>query len=199
MDKTTGHDRVMSMHAMQCRWSALRKGMRQAGVLAALAGAAVGPVLAADAAAAAGAPVRSDRVEVSYRDAAKLTEGDRSLSSSVDWIDALSKYMLTQAERALPAGQRLSVTITDVQRAGGFEPGRTAGLSDIRIVRDSTPPRIDLTFQLESAQGAVLNEGERKLRDRNFLNRPRHRGEALGYEKNLIDAWLRKEFGPAQR
>ena len=77
-----------------------------------------------------------------------------------------------------------------------------AGYSDAwcgRIVRDSDPPRIDLVFRIESAQGAVLKEGERQLRDSNFLNRPRHRSEALGYEKNLIDDWLRTDVEPAKR
>lgn len=174
----------------------------QAGIGAALVAVAVavlaGPVRATDAT-AVGAARKSDHVEVGYRDVAKLTEFDRSPGARNDWVDALSKYTLTQAERALPAGQKLSVTITDVQRAGGYEPGRTPATSDIRIVRESTPPRIDLSFRIESPQGALVKEGERQLRDRNFMNRARHRGEALGYEKNLIDDWLRKDVGPAKR
>jgi hypothetical protein len=178
-------------------WPAVAKRLRQAGLGAALVAAAAtaGPVQAA----AVGATRKSDRIEVGYRDVARLTEFDSSPGARRDWVDALSKYTLVQAGRVLPAGQKLSVTIIDVQRAGGYEPGRMPATPDIRIVRESTPPRIDLSFRIESAQGAVLKEGERRLRDANFMNRVRHRGEALGYEKNLIDDWLRKDVAPAKR
>jgi len=179
-------------------WPALPKSLRHAGLCVAFASVAATAALAAEAA-VVGATLKSGRVEVGYRDVAKLTEFDRSPGARDDWVDALSKYTLTQAERVLPAGQKLSVTITDVQRAGGYEPWRTPAMADIRIVRESTPPRIDLSFRIESAQGAVLKEGERQLRDRNFMNRARHRGEALGYEKNLIDDWLRKDVRAAKR
>ena len=196
--------RITNPEAPLSGWPAAAKRLRQAGWGAALVAAVVGvaaaaaPVRAADAP-AVGATLKSDRVEVGYRDVAKLTEFDRSPGARDDWVNALSQYTLAQAGRVLPAGQKLSVTFTDVQRAGGYEPWRTPATSDIRIVRESTPPRIDLSFRIESAQGAVLMEGERQLRDRNFMNRARHRGEALGYEKNLIDDWLRKDVGPAKR
>ena len=100
----------------------------------------------------------------------------------------------------MPEGARLLVTITDVQRAGQIEPWHGPASSDLRIVRDSTPPRIDLNFRLVAANGAVLEEGTRQLRDIDFLRRAGfHRDEPLAHEKNLIDDWLRKDFGPARR
>ena len=60
--------------------------------------------------------------------------------------------------------------------------------------------RIDLNFRLVAANGAVLKEGTRQLRDIAFLSRAGyHRDEPLSHEKNLIDDWLRKDFGPARR
>jgi hypothetical protein len=157
-------------------------------------------VVATAVAAAPGAPVVTERAEVSYRNPASFTEMDRSPNESREWLDVLSRYIAKRASRTLPDGERLLVTITDVQRAGQLEPWRSSRWSDTRFVRDTTPPRIDLTFQLVSAQGAVLKEDTRQLRDANFLTRGIfHRGEALGYEKNLIDAWLRADFGPPRR
>jgi len=151
-------------------------------------------------AAAPGATVSTERAEVSYRNPAAFTEMDRSPNERLDWLDVLSRYVAKRASRTLPDGERLLVTITDVQRAGRLEPWRSSRLSDVRIVRDITPPRIDLTFQLVSAQGAVLKEGSRQLRDIDFLSHGIfHRGEVLGHEKNLIDAWLRQDFGPTTR
>ena len=64
----------------------------------------------------------------------------------------------------------------------------------------TTPPRIDLSFQLVAANGAVLKEGSRQLRDFAFMTRSsRSGGDLLSYEKNLIDDWMRKEFAPTPR
>ena len=151
------------------------------------------------AATAPGAPVRHDKVEVSYRNPAGFTEMERDFGARRDWLDELSRYVARRAAGAVPTGQHLAVTITDVQRAGMIEPWHRAG-TDLRVVRDTTPPRIDLSFQLVGPNGAVLKEGSRQLRDIAFLTRhTRYSGEPLSYEKNLIDDWVRREFGPSRR
>ena len=148
--------------------------------------------------AAPGAPVETDKAEVSYRNPAGFTEMNRSSAGArTDWLDDLSRYVAKRAARTVPAGARLLVTITDVQRAGMVEPWHGARANDLRIVRDTTPPRIDLSFQLVAANGAVLKEGSRQLRDINFLSRNGLRRDGpLSYEKNLIDDWLRVELAP---
>ena len=89
----------------------------------------------------------------------------------------------------------LEVQITQVQRAGGFEPSRGAQAGDVRIVRDIYPPRIDLRFTLIGPNGNTLREGPRQLRDSAFLMRPgMGSGEALQHEKALLDDWVDKEF-----
>ena len=85
--------------------------------------------------------------------------------------------------------------ITQVQRAGGFEPSRGAQAGDVRIVRDIYPPRIDLRFKLMGADGSTLREGPRQLRDSAFLMRPgMGASEPLQHEKALLDDWVDKEF-----
>ncbi|HZT54745.1 MAG TPA: DUF3016 domain-containing protein [Burkholderiaceae bacterium] len=165
-------------------------------VCCALALAAAGAALAAP-----GAPVSTDKAEVSLRNPAGFTEMRRSFGARTDWLDELSSYIAKRAARAVPDGERLIVTITDVQRAGMIEPWRH-GATDLRVVRETTPPRIDLSFQLVAANGAVLKEGSRQLHDVAFMTRsfsPRHRGDPLAYEKNLIDDWLRKDVEAARR
>lgn len=146
-----------------------------------------------------GATVSTDKVEVSYRNPAGFTEMGRSFGARTDWLDDLSSYVAKRAARSVHRGERLVVTITDVQRAGMIEPWRHSG-TDLRVVRETTPPRIDLSFQLVAANGAVLKEGLRQLRDATFLTRgSRHGGQPLSYEKNLIDDWLRKDVEAARR
>lgn len=155
---------------------------------------------AAAASAAPGATPSTERAEVSYRDPAAFAEMTRDPTRRPGWLDDLSRYVARRAARLLPDNERLLVTITDVQRAGSREPGHFGASADLLVVRDTTPPRIDLTFQLVSAQGAVLKEGSRRLRDVGFLNRSGFRpGDALAYEEKLIDTWLRDDFGPMQR
>ncbi|ODV12516.1 MAG: hypothetical protein ABT19_11375 [Rhodanobacter sp. SCN 68-63] len=93
----------------------------------------------------------------------------------------------------LPAGQHLDVVITDVDRAGSFEPWRGPRLSEVRIIKDIYPPRINLSFRLLDAQGKVIREGTRTLRDLGFLtsDTAAARDDSLLYEKRMIDRWLR--------
>jgi len=106
--------RIIDPRVALAGWPALAKQLRQASVCAALAAVAAGPAWAANAP-AVGATIKSDRIEVGYRDAAKLTEFDRSAGDRDDWVDALSKYTLTQAERVLPAGQKRQTSASCVK------------------------------------------------------------------------------------
>jgi hypothetical protein len=150
--------------------------------------------------AAPGETVGTERAEVSRRIPGGFTEMQRSPHERREWLDELGRHLAKRAARVVPKGPRLLVSITDVQRAGMVEPWRPGRLADVRIVRDPTPPRIDLSYQLVSAQGAVLKEGSRRLRDLAFLNRGGlPSSDPLRYEKSLIDTWLRDDFGPARR
>ena len=52
--------------------------------------------------------------------------------------------VVKRANEVLPAGQTLTVTFTDIDLAGDFEPWRGGQAMDIRIVKDVYPPRMDL-------------------------------------------------------
>ena len=87
------------------------------------------------------------------------------------------------------------MSITDVDLAGDFEPQQPY-VNEVRIVKDIYPPRIDLRFRLVDGAGRVLKEGTRTLRDPSFLLRGAgDSGDALRFEKSMIDRWLQEEFG----
>ncbi|GAB3779722.1 DUF3016 domain-containing protein [Dyella agri] len=117
---------------------------------------------------------------------------------SDDYLNILKSYIETRAGKMLPPGEHLAVVVTDIDRAGNFEPWRPGPLQNVRIVKDIYPPRIDLRFQLLDANGGVLREGTRKLRDPAFLSDSINTSvsDGLRYEKALLDRWLRK--GPDQ-
>jgi Protein of unknown function (DUF3016) len=110
-------------------------------------------------------------------------------------FDDPSRFVAERAAPRLSQGQRLEVHLTDVQRAGSFEPWRGPQAADVRIVRDIYPPRIDLRFKLLDADGKLLHEGSRQLRDATFMMRPDlYPNDPLRYEKTLLDDWLRAEL-----
>lgn len=139
-------------------------------------------------------------VTVSWTDPQAFTEirysRNRFEAERGDWVRDIARHLATRAAGALGPGERLDVVITDIERAGEFEPG--AGRSDgVRIVRDIYPPRIDLSYTLYDASGDVIGSGERSLRDIGFLHRHAGTvgsGDPLRHEKRLVDDWVRDEL-----
>lgn len=138
-------------------------------------------------------------VSVRWTDPAQFSDlrfsGNRVEAGRGNWVEQLAEHLRTRASRRLPAGERLDVEITDVRRAGRYEPWRGVQMQDVRILRDIYPPRIDLQFQRVSASGQVLSSGERTLTDPGYLMGSQPGGsDSLRFEKGLIDRWLRREF-----
>jgi hypothetical protein len=139
-------------------------------------------------------------VSVAWADPATFTELRRSRnrwdSERGGWLTDLAKYMRKRAEAQLPAGERLQLTIVDIDRAGDYEPWRGPGQQDIRIIRDIYPPRMTVQYKRIDASGAVVAEGERKITDPAFLINaaPFNDTDPLRYEKRMIDSWLHREF-----
>lgn len=149
---------------------------------------------------AGAAAVPAGIVSVTFADVSKFDEsrGARRETEAARraWVDTLGQHLAERAAPRLAQGQRLTVHITDVQRAGSYEPWRGPQAADLRVVRDIYPPRIDLSFQLLAADGRVLREGSRQLRDATFMMRPDlYPNDPLRYEKTLLDDWLRQELG----
>jgi hypothetical protein len=141
-----------------------------------------------------------DNVNVRYKDPQHFTEAKRDvgvhLIDPAAYLKPLQAYIAQRASRILTPGQRLDIEVTDVDRAGEYEPWRGPRFNDVRIIKDIYPPRIDLDFTLYGADGKVLREGSRKLRDPTFLNHNMASDQdPLRYEKSLIDLWLRKGTG----
>jgi hypothetical protein len=145
------------------------------------------------------------RAEVTFSDPDKFTDAANSQRGSDFGRDGnlqdLREHVLRKANSYVPEGQKLEVTITDVDLAGEIEPWRSPQAHDVRIIKDIYTPRIDLSYRLiDSATGAVVKEGTSKLRDLNFtMNLHANRQDPRVYEKALLDDWLRREFGRVKK
>lgn len=117
-----------------------------------------------------------------------------------DLLAELRSYLVRRALRHVAAGQKLTITITDVDLAGDFEPWRGPQWTDVRVVKDIYPPRIALTFLLTDARGNLLRSGRRELTDLAFLMKlpMGFRDDRLRHEKELINDWLAAEFPVAK-
>lgn len=146
---------------------------------------------------AARAATPPDNVSVHYKNPQNFTEATRNSMSHRSDADAylkpLKEYIAQRAAKVLAPGQRMDIEVTDVDRAGEYEPWRGPRFDDVRIIKDIYPPRIDLDFTLYDGDGKVLKQGSRKLRDVGFLSRGlvTTQQDSLRYEKGLIDLWLR--------
>ncbi|QDA57622.1 DUF3016 domain-containing protein [Thermomonas aquatica] len=147
----------------------------------------------------------SGPVSVQWNDPATFAElrysRNRWDAERGSWLTDLAQYLRKRAETQLPAGERLELTITDVDRAGDYEPWHGVQHQDVRIIRDIYPPRMTLQVRHFDASGALVSEGERKLSDMAFLigPTPLNDSDPLRYEKRMIDSWLRRELDTAAR
>lgn len=138
-------------------------------------------------------------VSVSWSDPSGFSDlrysGNRWAASQGDWVAQLAEYLQQRAAARLPDGARMEVTITDIQRAGRYEPWLGMQYDQVRIMRDHYPPRMQMNVRITGADGQVLAEGERKLQDTSYLQGgSRNDTDALRYEKRMIDDWLRREL-----
>ena len=111
-------------------------------------------------------------------------------------LNQIREYLVSRANKRLAEGQKLTVTFTDIDLAGDFEPWRGPEGMDIRVVKDIYPPRMDLEFKLTGPDGAVLKEGKRQLRNLAFMSTLSiNQNDALRFDKALLDDWLQSELG----
>ena len=113
----------------------------------------------------------------------------------------LEAFLTATAAPLVPAGHRLEITVTNVDMAGDIESWRGPGRCDVRVMKDTYPPRIDLTFRLLDGEGKEIRAGARRLRDSNYLVNagPSSSTDHLRYEKARLGDWVRRELGRGTR
>ena len=151
---------------------------------------------------AAALPDSASRVTVTYANPQNFSEnrefGMQNRYQGIDYLQTLRAHLIKRATQMLPPGERLEVTITDIKLAGAYEPWHGPRMYYVRIMKDVYPPRIELTFKLIGADGAVSRQGSRTLRNLGYLQSglaTSGNSDPLRYDKALLDNWLRR--GPA--
>jgi hypothetical protein len=156
-------------------------------------------LLVSGAAYAANADKSVSPVQVTFQAPENFTDVREDYTGSDRGRDAileqLKDHLVAQAAKYLAAGQRLQITVNDVDLAGDFEPWRGMNFQDVRVVKDIYPPRVSLDFKLLDAEGKVISEGKRQLRDLSFqMTVALPSSDPLRYDKEMLSNWLRQEF-----
>jgi hypothetical protein len=105
----------------------------------------------------------------------------------------ITEYVQRLATRHLPAKAQLELTFNDIDLAGAYEPWRPR-LDNVRIIRDVYPPRLQLSYGLRDASGALVKQGSTQLTDLNFLRRvyTQPASDRLRFEKRLLREWFQQ-------
>lgn len=131
-----------------------------------------------------------------YTDVKEYSLDNDNASGRDHYLPLLKEHLEAEAGRLLASGQKLTITFTDIDLAGDFEPWHGPRFHDIRMVKEIYPPRLTFTFRLTDESGRVLGEGERKLTDLAYQMRigSGFRDDPLRYEKDMLGEWLRAEL-----
>lgn len=146
----------------------------------------------------------NESAEVTFSHPEKFADVRDSYMGSEKGRDGLlaeiKEYIQFRAKSYLSAGQKLVMNVTDVDLAGDYEPWRGPDATDVRIVKDIYPPKIDFDFKVVDASGAVVQEGKRQLRDLAFMMKISiMREDNLRFEKAMIDDWFQKDFPKSKK
>jgi hypothetical protein len=137
----------------------------------------------------------SARTDVVFEQPEKFTDvkdSDFGTEKGRDAIlERLRESIVERADKALPAGQKLVITFTDIDLAGEYEPWRGPQFSDVRIVKSIYPPRLNFSYKITDAAGKTVKVGKEDLRDLAFEMRlTSDRQDTLRYEKDILRDWI---------
>jgi len=155
-----------------------------------------GTVFAAD-----GAKTKADNVTVVFDHPEKFADVKDEFMGTDKGRDAILEgirtFITERSASCLKEGQKLDVKFTDIDLAGEFEPQRGPNFDRVRIMKNIYAPRFDLEFKLTGADGKVLNEGKRTLRDSYYMDRMiADKSDPLCYDKDILNDWLRSDIKP---
>ncbi|WP_394223656.1 DUF3016 domain-containing protein [Alteromonas gracilis] len=151
------------------------------------------------------APSQAAEVKITWEEPESYTDVRPSNESRKRFRERTLKQLeahIVELSSELPESQVLSMTVTNVDLAGEVWPSQFVGFAqgggnDVRIIRRVDIPRMTFSYTLSNAEGQViLSDEDVKLKDMDFIDsHVRHRrGEALSYEKAMLDDWFSDTF-----
>src|ERR1700693_4129275 len=137
-------------------------------------------------------------VTIQYVSPEKFTDfriyGRDAQWSASYFASQISDYLSQALNRRLP-GAKLTLRFTDIDLAGR-EANSSRGGRNVRATRGlTTPARMAFVFLLQDSSGRTLASGSTRITDSSnpssTITRQRSASEALYYEKQMLDKWLK--------
>jgi hypothetical protein len=153
---------------------------------------------------AANPPKPAPRTEVIFDHPENFTDvkdGEFPTDRGRDGILArIREHLVERTASLVPEGDRLTITFTDIDLAGDFEPWRGPQWSEIRVVKTIYPPAFKFSYKVADSSGRVIRQGSEDIRDLNFQMRAvLDATDTLGYEKDILDDWARSTLGDLRK
>jgi hypothetical protein len=176
------------------RASRLAAGALAAALALALAGSALHSLAAAAPAA------RGGQAEVRFVQPERFSDIGWPRTAENPALQALARHVQQLAAQQLPAGQRLELSLTDVDLAGDLRPSRH-GAHEVRVLHGGTDyPRLQLHWRLLAGE-QLLAERDERLVSLDYLHELPARSAAardsLAHEKRLLSRWFSQAVLPA--
>jgi hypothetical protein len=154
--------------------------------------AAAGALRAADAS-------KPTRAEVIFDHPEKFTDvkddympTDKGRDSILEQIKA---EVVREAEYLVPEGCKLTMTFTDIDLAGDFEPWRGPQWGAVRVVKSIYPPAFKFSWSVTDSTGKVIKQGREDMRVLDFEMIPTiDTHDPLHFEKTILDDWMREHL-----
>ena len=139
------------------------------------------------------------RTEVIFDHPEKFTDVKDSYSPSDKGRDAIlgniRSFLVHRTESLVPEGYKLTITFSNIDLAGDFEPWRGPQFDDVRIVKSIYPPAFKFTYSVTDRTGKVVKEGSEDIRDLDFqIRMPIDLSDPLRYEKDILGDWARSNL-----
>lgn len=162
--------------------------LRSASIRAAIFGAA----LALTAVPAAG------KLKVRFIHPERFTDARLNASYGADArvLRLIEQHLQDLADRCLDPDQELAIQVLDIDLAGRQEWWAYSGARDLRVMREITWPRIEITYSLRRNKDDVV-EAKERISDVNYLlNSSSARSDSmpLPYERAMLTKWFERRF-----
>ena len=144
-----------------------------------------------------GAARAAGTVEVKFVDPDQFSDAGRGSIDIERTVKAFTEH-LQGLGKALPDGQTLRLSVTDIDLAGELRPTRHG--SDVRVLRGRADwPRVNLRYELMDG-GRTLKSGEARLSDISYqqVSLGLYRNDAYAYEMRMLDRWFKDDIVAAK-
>ena len=126
-----------------------------------------------------------------YVDAGLLREGGARAREVT--LRTIREQLVRLGDRYLAPSQTLEIEVLDIDLAGELEWWH--GPYDIRYLRSSTWPKIELRYTFKDGGGQTLRSGKETVSDLSYqMNVITRSGEVMQYEKEMLARWFRSRF-----